>query len=49
MSAKLVGGIRSGQGHLTSGSAYLHEGLGLQCAHRLYHAVAKLQILFQGQ
>lgn len=36
-------------GHLTSGAAHLHEGLGLQRAHCLHHAVAKLQILFQGQ
>lgn len=31
------------------GEAYLHEGLGLQSAHRLYQAVAELQVLLQGQ
>lgn len=31
------------------GSAHLHEGLGLQCAHGLHHAMTKLQILLQGQ
>lgn len=45
-----AGGWHSPAGsHLTSGAAHLHEGLSLQCARCLHHAVPKLQILFQGQ
>lgn len=31
------------------GAVHLHEGLGLQCARCLHHAVAKLQVLLKGQ